>query len=278
MVLESTISSYPTTMFCICLLFIVSILSIGQAEFVISRPVARSVLRLFFYDCLFTYGVFAFHMYSMRKLELLMGSHKYMSVIFSSLLFISVQRCVLFYFFEPTYGCISVMTIFTTLYHNLVPRARSDSLYVYKEIRVSKTVLYWLLTFCVSLTSGVLGLLDLALGVLFARLLLLPGLVRNWLVPFPFVLSELVVRWMNALSESRERYVSVDSSTPFIAYSDYLERDFVSLQSRRSTNSVSQESVAQLMDLGFSRFECEGALRSHDNDVNRAANYLLSRV
>ena len=71
MVLESTIcsqaeiglsvASYPTTMFCICLLFIVSILSIGrfpsmipphcvEAEFVISGPVARSVLRLFFYD------------------------------------------------------------------------------------------------------------------------------------------------------------------------------------------------------------------------------------
>lgn len=142
---------------------------------------------------------------------------------------------------------LSQWVFFLSLSVDLVPRARSDSLYVYKEIRVSKTVLYWLLTFCVSLTSGVLGLLDLALGVLFARLLLLPGLVRNWLVPFPFVLSELVVRWMNALSESRERYVSVDSSTPFIAYSDYLERDFVSLQSRQSTNSVSQESVAQLM-------------------------------
>ena len=142
---------------------------------------------------------------------------------------------------------LSQWVFFLSLSVDLVPRARSDSLYVYKEIRVSKTVLYWLLTFCVSLTSGVLGLLDLALGVLFVRLLLLPGLVRNWLVPFPFVLSELVVRWMNALSESRERYVSVDSSTPFIAYSDYLERDFVSLQSRRSTNSVSQESVAQLM-------------------------------
>lgn len=136
---------------------------------------------------------------------------------------------------------------FLVLSVDLVPHVRDDSLYVYKEIRVSKTVLYWLLTFCVSLTSGALGLLDLVLGVLFARLLLLPGLMRNWLVPFPFVLSELMVRCMAALGESRERYASVDSSTPFMANNDYLERDFVHSQLHRIPTPVSQESVAQLM-------------------------------
>ena len=67
----------------------------------------------------FTYVVFGLHLYLIRQVELLVGSHQFMTLIMTSLFFIFFQRWAFAYFLEPTNGCVMLMSIFTIIFHSL---------------------------------------------------------------------------------------------------------------------------------------------------------------
>ena len=76
-------------------------------------------LCVLFMNSFFTYVVFVLHVYLVRKVELLVGSHRFMKLLVTSLLFIFFQRWIFAYFLEPTNGCIMLMSIFAILFHSL---------------------------------------------------------------------------------------------------------------------------------------------------------------
>ena len=88
--------------------------------------------------------------------------------------------------------------------------------------------------------------------------------------------------------EQRTREWSSDSETPFFAgripYQDYETHEIVNLNENElnaddvESLMVKIEVVNNVQSLGFSRYESEYALRSCGNNVNEAAEKLLSTV
>ena len=99
-----------------------------ESEAYVKGIFARSIFRFLVYDwyvltivfmsSFFTYVVFLLHVYLVRKVEFLVGSHRFMTLLMNSLFFIFFQRWAFAYFLESTNGCIMLMSIFTILYHS----------------------------------------------------------------------------------------------------------------------------------------------------------------
>ena len=108
----------------------------------------------------------------------------------------------------------------------------------------------WLLTLCVSLSSGFSGVIELFVGVLFANYILFPLLRKNRLVPFPSIITNYIIHCASSSEEARDRYTSDDSSSPLMldggGGGGYFGRRFGSMESR-SQFAVSQADIAELM-------------------------------
>ena len=99
-----------------------------DSEAYVKGVFAKSLFRFLVYDwyvcfvvfmnSFFTYVVFLLHVYLVRKVEFLVGSHRFMTLLMNSLFFIFFQRWAFAYFLESTNGCIMLMSIFTILYHS----------------------------------------------------------------------------------------------------------------------------------------------------------------
>lgn len=278
MALKRNITAYPITLFLLYSVFLFSFLSITESEAYVKGIFAKSIFRFLVYDCFFTYVVFLLHVYLVRKVEFLVGSHRFMTLLMNSLFFIFFQRWAFAYFLDSTNGCIMLMSIFTVLYHRIVPRVRASSIMLYKGICISEEVLLWLLTFFVSLSSRLSGVIELFVGILFANFILFPLLQKQRLVPFPSIITNFIIYCASSSEEPRDRNISEDSSSPFMLDAGFFGRGLGSSVESGPPHTVSQAHIEELMGLGFSRYECEHALLACDNDVNRAADYLLSSV
>ena len=132
-------ASYPITLSLLYFLFLLSIFSLGglvilhNSRLVIPSKSASIGLRvlqnLFIYDrwqcmvllicSLFTYGVVAALFYSIRNLELLMGSCIYFSLLVSVSLCITCLHFLQMIFYTPAYGCITISSAFLAIYCSL---------------------------------------------------------------------------------------------------------------------------------------------------------------
>ena len=132
-------ASFPITLSLLYFLFLLSIFSLGgmvilhDSRLVIPSKSASIGLRvlqnLFIYDrwqcmvllicSLFTYGVVAALFYSIRNLELLMGSCIYFSLLVSVSLCITCLRVLQMSFYTPAYGCITISSAFLAIYCSL---------------------------------------------------------------------------------------------------------------------------------------------------------------
>lgn len=128
----------------------------------------------------------------------------------------------------------------------VVPRVRTSSIVVYKGISVSEEALVWLLTICASLSSGISGVIELFVGVLFANYIMFPLLQKDRLVPFPAIVTNFIIYCASSPDESRGRNISEDSSSPFMLDGGYFGRHFGSFESSPAP-TVSQAHVEELM-------------------------------
>lgn len=132
------VAAYPITLFLLYSVFLFSFLSITgmdslfclhvESEAYVKGIFAKSIFRFLVYDwyvlfvvfmsSFFTYVVFLLHVYLVRKVEFLVGSHRFMTLLMNSLFFIFFQRWAFAYFLDSTNGCIMLMSIFTVLYHS----------------------------------------------------------------------------------------------------------------------------------------------------------------
>lgn len=129
----------------------------------------------------------------------------------------------------------------------IVPRVRASSIMLYKGIRISEEVLLWLLTFFVSLSSRIGGVIELFVGMLFANYALFPLLQKKRLVPFPSMITNFIIYYASSSEEPRDRNISEDSSSPFMVDAGFFGRGVDSSEESSPPHPTSQAHVEELM-------------------------------
>ncbi|KAK8790121.1 hypothetical protein WA588_000289, partial [Blastocystis sp. NMH] len=239
----------------------------GLHEFLPHNPTATYVYRLFIYNELFTYVVSGYLLYSMRILELYYGSYAYMSVLFTVFVSCALCKLLLSVFYLPPYGVIMYLSSLFSLYWKSVPSSSLRSCSITNAINVSEKVVNGCILVLLSWTCGVSGFFEGVIGTILGLVTYRNYVRRRWILPFPSFLTSLLLKFISSVFEENMAY-----------HSDMDEEDaiFPVPPSNRPSHVVTEENVAQLMNLGFTRLESMMALQSSQNDVNAAANTLLS--
>ena len=128
---------------------------------------------------------------------------------------------------------------------------------LYKGICISEEVLLWLLTFFVSLSSCLSGVIELFVGILFANFILFPLLQKQRLVPFPSIITNFIIYCASSSEEPRDRNISEDSSSPFMLDAGFFGRGLGSSVESGPPHTVSQAHIEELMVRRF-----DGEVRS----------------
>ena len=202
-----------------------------------------------------------------------------MSIVFTCMVFLLPVKFLLSSLISPASGCIGAISSLFICYWLSIPLLKKDSFVIYKSFRVNKTVLLAVILLLIVLGDSISGCVDCILGSVVGFFVTYKLLPKHGLLLFPPIATYGLI-YVNKLmfQEQRTREWSSDSETPFFAgripYQDYETHEIVNL----NENELNADDVESLMSLGFSRYESEYALRSCGNNVNEAAEKLLSTV
>ena len=100
----------------------------------------------------------------MRMNEVLLGSYRYASTLFTVFLFAFPIKIVLHTYGRDNVGPIFVISALTVLYCRIIPSARCNSFVVWEPYRVSRKVVLALILLCLTVLGGKFAFLELVLG------------------------------------------------------------------------------------------------------------------
>ena len=100
----------------------------------------------------------------MRMNEVLLGSYRYASTLFTVFLFALPIKIVLHTYGRDNTGPIFAISAITALYCRIIPSTRNTSFVVWEPYRVSRKVVLTLILLCLTFLGGKIAFLELVLG------------------------------------------------------------------------------------------------------------------
>lgn len=124
----------------------------------------------------FSYAVVIYLIYSFSKLEFVLGSGLYMSVVFTLVLILLPLKLLLSYIISPSSGCVAIISaifvlywsyhfLFSFIHLDMIPLNHYDSLCVYKSFRVNNNAVLLFLIILLVFRNSISGVVDSLLGI-----------------------------------------------------------------------------------------------------------------
>lgn len=129
-----------------------------------------------YHSSTFSYLVVIYLIYSFSKLELVLGSGLYMSVVFTLVLILLPLKLLLSYIISPSSGCVAIISAIFVLYWSyhfffslilldMIPLNHYDSICVYKSFRINNNAVLFFLVILLVFRNSIAGIVDSLLGI-----------------------------------------------------------------------------------------------------------------